>query len=561
MTARSNRSGRFACRWCGWLRMVSPVEGTPFGRYRLIELLGHGGMGEVWRAHDSDTDRVVAIKVLPAHFSDNEEFQRRFRREAHAAAGLNSPHVVPIHHYGEIDGRLYVDMRLIEGRDLASVLAEGPLEPGRAVRIIEGVALALHAAHKIGLVHRDVKPSNILLDENDFAYLIDFGIARAAGETSLTHTGGFIGSWPYMAPERFSAQEADARADVYALACVLYECLTGDTPYPGDSLEQQYEGHKATPPPQPSSTNPDLPADFDRVTEKGLAKDPDQRYATTVELANAAHDAITTPLAPPSQPTLLDDAAAATPAPAPTLLAGPTRPAPAPARRADQVRPRPPVDRSQDLFGQASAALGRGDRASAIHCFQQVVALGHPHWAPLATEQLDQLGQTATALPKKAYTSWIRRVGAAIIDAIPPLIMCIFALLPDASHSQSCVADTYGNVSCPHWGTIIADRLTRSRGDAQLIVWLFLLLILAYAIWNWGYRQGTTGSSIGKSVLKFNVVSEKTGKPIGFGRSVVRQLAHFVDAIICYIGFLFPLWDAKRQTQADKIMATVCLRV
>jgi serine/threonine-protein kinase len=302
-----------------------PVDGTPFGRYRLIELLGRGGMGEVWRAHDTDTDRIVAIKLLPAHFSDNEEFQRRFRREAHAAAGLNSPHVVPIHHYGEIDGRLYVDMRLIDGRDLASVLAQGPLEPGRAVRIIEHVARALHAAHKVGLVHRDVKPSNILLDEDDYAYLIDFGIARAAGESSLTQTGGFVGSWPYMAPERFSAREADTRADVYALACVLYECLTGDRPYPGDSLEQQYAGHVATPPPQPSSTNPDLPADFDKVTGKGLAKDPDQRYATTVELAHAARDAITVPIprpipptAQPTESTMLEDRTP--PAPAPTWV-------------------------------------------------------------------------------------------------------------------------------------------------------------------------------------------------------------------------------------------------
>jgi serine/threonine-protein kinase len=303
---------------------VGEVNGTPFGRYRLIELLGRGGMREVWRAHDADTDRVVAVKLLPAHFSDNEEFQQRFRREAHAAAGLNSPHVIPIHHYGEIDGRLYVDMRLVEGRDLASVLAQGPLGPGRAVRIIEQVARALHAAHKVGLVHRDVKPSNILLDEDDYAYLIDFGIARAAGETSLTHTGGFIGSWPYMAPERFSAREADARADVYALACVLYECLTGDTPYPGDSLEQQYAGHVATPPPQPSSTNPNLPVDFDRVTEKGLAKDPDQRYATTVELANAAHNAITAPLAPPALP-----GDAPNPPPAHRVVQGPPPPAPA----------------------------------------------------------------------------------------------------------------------------------------------------------------------------------------------------------------------------------------
>src|ERR1700686_5812824 len=119
-----------------------PVEGTAFGRYRLMELLGRGGMGEVWRAHDIETDRIVAIKVLPVNFSDNEDFKRRFRREAHAAARLNTPHVVPIHNYGEIDGRLYVDMRLVEGSDLQAVLADGPLEAARAIRIIGQVALA-----------------------------------------------------------------------------------------------------------------------------------------------------------------------------------------------------------------------------------------------------------------------------------------------------------------------------------------------------------------------------------------------------------------------------------
>ena len=304
----SSCAGGLANRLCGlgWVTSILIVagqdaaDGTPFGRYRLIELLGRGGMGEVWRAFDTDTDRIVALKVLPPHLSEGVDFQRRFRREAHAAARLNNPHVIPIHHYGEIDGRLYVDMRLIDGRDLHSVLADGPLAPARAVRIIEQVAKALHAAHKVGLVHRDVKPSNILLDEDDFAYLIDFGIARAAGETSLTATGGFIGSWPYMAPERFGPQEVDARADVYALACVLYQCLTGHTPYPGNSLEQQYAGHVATPPPEPSRANPNVPAGFDRVTAKGLAKDRNQRYGTTVELARAALAATTDPI--PRQP-------------------------------------------------------------------------------------------------------------------------------------------------------------------------------------------------------------------------------------------------------------------
>src|ERR1700738_301296 len=234
----------------GWLlvkRLAAygePVEGTPFGRYRLIALLGRGGMGEVWRAHDTVTDRVVAIKVLPANLSKDEDFQRRFRREAHAAARLETPHVVPIHDYGEIDGRLFVCMRLIKGRDLATVLANGPLEPARAARIIGQVAEALHAAHEIGLIHRDIKPSNILLDDRDFAYLIDFGIARVADDTRMTKTGNTIGIFAYFTPERLDSQAVeDARADIYSLACVLYECLTGKPPFAADTMPRLIVAH------------------------------------------------------------------------------------------------------------------------------------------------------------------------------------------------------------------------------------------------------------------------------------------------------------------------------
>jgi serine/threonine protein kinase len=225
-----------------------PVEGTPFGRYHLVELLGRGGMGEVWRAFDTVTERTVAIKVLPTHLADDNQFQQRFRREAKAAAGLDEPHVVPIFDFGEIEGRLYVAMRLIQGQDLQDLLSEGPFQPAYAVRIIEQIASALHAAHRIGLVHRDVKPSNILITRDDFAYLIDFGIARAAGETSLTSSSVTIGTWAYMAPERFKGI-ADARADVYALACVLYQSLTSKLPFPGESLEQLATAHMFEPPP------------------------------------------------------------------------------------------------------------------------------------------------------------------------------------------------------------------------------------------------------------------------------------------------------------------------
>jgi serine/threonine protein kinase len=269
------------------------AEGS-FGRYQLQGLLGRGGMGQVYRAYDTQTDRVVAIKVLPVHLAEDKEFEHRFRREARTAASLNDPHVVPIHSFGEIDGRLYVDMRLVEGRDLARYIAEngGRLSPAKTVAIIEQTAAALESAHQAGLVHRDVKPSNILVaDARDFVYLIDFGIARATNDTALTNTGLTMGTLAYLAPERFSGT-TDPRADVYALACTLYECLTGTRPYPGDSLEEQISGHLYSPPPRPTATAQGVPPAFDAVVARGMAKDPEARYQTVTELADAARAAL-----------------------------------------------------------------------------------------------------------------------------------------------------------------------------------------------------------------------------------------------------------------------------
>jgi serine/threonine protein kinase len=291
-------------------RYREPVDGTPFGRYRLIELLGRGGMGEVWRAYDTAIDRVVALKMLLSNFAEDPEFEQRFRREARAAARLDDPHVVPIYDVGEIDDRLYVTMRLITGTDLQTLLNAGPLDPLRSVAIIEQIASALHAAHSTGLVHRDVKPSNILLDRNDFAYLIDFGIARTAQDTRLTSAGAAIGTWAYMAPERFSTGESQPSSDIYALACVLYECLTGEQPFPGSTLEQVAVGHMVGPPPRPSQ-HAGIPATLDQVIATGLAKQPTDRYPSTVEMASAARKAVTestswpasTPPRPPAPPT------------------------------------------------------------------------------------------------------------------------------------------------------------------------------------------------------------------------------------------------------------------
>src|SRR5690606_3172112 len=211
-----------------------PVEATPFGHYQLQELIGRGGMGEVYRAYDTRTDRVVALKVLPVHLAQDETYQQRIPRESQAVAGLHDPpHVLPIHGFVEVDGRLYLDMRLIEGRNLGTVLNnKEPLDPRFAVAVVEQVAQALESAHEAGLVHRDIKPSNILITDRDFVYLIDFGLARTAGSAGLTTAGSPPGTLPYMAPERLEDRDGDRHADICALTCVPHECLPGQRPSP-----------------------------------------------------------------------------------------------------------------------------------------------------------------------------------------------------------------------------------------------------------------------------------------------------------------------------------------
>ncbi|MGQ0482930.1 MAG: protein kinase domain-containing protein [Pseudonocardia sp.] len=277
-----------------------------FGPYRLQSLLGRGGMGEVFRALDTSRNRVVALKRLPAAMADDPEFQARFREESALAARLNEPHIIPIHDFGDIDGRLFIDMRLVEGTDLSNLLAEhGPLAPGRAVHVIRQIAAALDSAHGAGLVHRDVKPANVLLrtadtdtgtdldDGHDFAYLVDFGIARAIDNPNpgLTGKGSAIGSVIYMAPERFRG-ESDHRVDIYALGCLLYECLTGQKPYPADNTAAVMHAHLYFDPPRPSQANPTTPAAFDAVVAMAMAKDPGDRYPTAGALATAARNAL-----------------------------------------------------------------------------------------------------------------------------------------------------------------------------------------------------------------------------------------------------------------------------
>lgn len=270
--------------------------GSWFGPYRLTRLLGRGGMGEVYEAEDTRKGRIVALKLISPEYSDDPTFRARMQREAGAAGRLTEPHVVPIHDYGEINNQLYLDMRLIDGEDLATVLKKnGPISPPRAVAIIRQVAAALDAAHANGVTHRDVKPGNILITGDDFAYLVDFGIARAGTDPGLTQAGMALGTYKYMAPERFSGTEVTYRSDIYSLACVFGECLTGTPPFRADSIERLVAAHLMEPAPRPSQVRPGVvPAALDQVVAKGMAKNPEDRYRSAGELANAALRALTT---------------------------------------------------------------------------------------------------------------------------------------------------------------------------------------------------------------------------------------------------------------------------
>ncbi|MBM7805325.1 serine/threonine protein kinase [Geodermatophilus bullaregiensis] len=281
-----------------------------FGPYELLELLGRGGMGEVHRAWDTRRERVVALKRLLPELADDEQFRARFYRECNGAARLNEAHVVPIHDFGEIEGRLYLDMRLVDGRDLSELLEqEGPFPADLAVTVVEQVAAALDAAHAAGIIHRDVKPSNVLVTGTGsvpHCYLVDFGIAGTTGGRttgSLTRTGMFVGTLEYVAPERLGNGPTDHRVDVYSLACLLHQLLTGQPPFPTFDPAALCAAHLYREPPRPSATVPSLPPALDAVVARGMAKDPDARFPSAGALAWAARaalggDDVRTPVVP-----------------------------------------------------------------------------------------------------------------------------------------------------------------------------------------------------------------------------------------------------------------------
>jgi YVTN family beta-propeller protein len=260
--------------------------GTQIAGYRLEELIGRGGMGVVYRAHDVALERPVALKLLAPRLAEDPAFRERFLVESRLAASLDHPNVVPVYDAGEVEGQLYLAMRYVEGTDLKRLLKEqGTLEPGQAIAICAQVANALDAAHARGLVHRDVKPSNVLLDESGHAYLADFGLTRRLSEQAPGFEAGLsLGTPDYVAPEQIEGKDVDARADQYSLACMLHECLTGEPPFPRSSEAATLFAHLEEPPPASQG--------LEHVMVKALAKDPSERYESCRALVADARSAL-----------------------------------------------------------------------------------------------------------------------------------------------------------------------------------------------------------------------------------------------------------------------------
>jgi serine/threonine-protein kinase len=308
----------------------SELIGKQIAGYRIESEVGRGGMAVVYRAHDLRLDRTVALKLLAPELARNDTFRRRFTHESLVAAAIDHPHIVPVYEAGETDGVLYIAMRFVSGSDLRHLMdREGPLPLVTAVRIAAQVASALDAAHDHGLVHRDVKPGNILVargtdsDHPEHVYLTDFGLTKKSlSLTGFTTVGQFVGTLDYVAPEQIAGRPVDGRCDVYGLACVVLETLTGRPPFQRDDDMALLWAHQYDEPPPPTEACPDLPPAVDGVFAKALAKTPDARYDSCLDFVAALRAAAAGGPQPAHPPTEVDLSAQAT-APSPPRWAVP----------------------------------------------------------------------------------------------------------------------------------------------------------------------------------------------------------------------------------------------
>jgi len=483
--------------------------GSTLAGYRIESLIGRGGMGAVYLAEQVTLGRRVALKVLSPDLAASPDFRHRFERESRVAASLDHPNVVPIFESGEADGLLFIAMRFVEGTDLATLIAtEGALELGRAAAFVGQVGSALDAAHAKGLVHRDVKPGNVLIARNaggdeDYAYLSDFGLTRLThSDSALTRTGQFMGTVAYAAPEQFEGKPADAASDLYSLGCVAYECLTGERPFPRDQEAAVMFAHLQEPPPIVTARRPDAPEALDAILAKAMAKAPADRYGSGREFAVAVRSVIAEAIGADSLPGVVSSGSrgggsGATPAgpipPTPPVPTRPGGPGTQPRRRrgwlvaalvaiavvatsvvviavnggpADQGSP----GASQSAGASASATAGSSSTASPSPS-DAVSGLGPPPGLPITEDSLAQLdpetgevlsvvrvGSSPQDLAFSGHAVWVRNVGDSTIskvDAASGLVT-----------TKGGIPTPCGLVSGPHGGIWVNSCTT----DEELLV-------------------------------------------------------------------------------------------
>jgi tRNA A-37 threonylcarbamoyl transferase component Bud32/CheY-like chemotaxis protein len=271
-----------------------PRIGTVIAGYRIEERIGRGGMGVVYRAEHLNLQRRAAVKIIAPDLAESEGFRERFTREARTAAALQHPNIVTVYDAGEVDGLLYLAMQYIEGEDLAAILrADGRLRPYRAIDVCRQVASALDAAHAMGLIHRDVKPANVLIEGRN-AFLTDFGLTKRLDGThaQLTRIGDVVGTIHYVAPEQIEGRKVSARSDVYSLGCLFFHCLAGQVPFAMETDVAVIYAHLSEQPPKLSELRPELPEGLDAVMAKALDKSPDRRFPSCGDMISAARAVI-----------------------------------------------------------------------------------------------------------------------------------------------------------------------------------------------------------------------------------------------------------------------------
>ena len=340
------------------------ATGTEIGGYRVESVLGRGGMGVVYEATQLSLSRTVALKLLAGDLAEDGAFRDRFRREARLQAAIEHPHIVSVYEAGEFDGGLFIAMRLVRGTDLKRLVRSGELAPDRAVGILLAVADALDTAHESGLIHRDVKPQNILVGGRDHAYLADFGLTKGASDTGYTRTGQLMGTLDYVSPEQIGGGDAGRPSDIYALAAVAFECLCGRAPFARPTEAAVLYAHMAEPPPSASAERPGLPAAVDSVLARGLAKAPAERHESAMQLVRELRDAlagatIAAPAPVPLPPPPEADATDVRDAPGSPTVADRRRPGaapPQPVARRRRLRRRSPEPSAPPVAAQPDAA-------------------------------------------------------------------------------------------------------------------------------------------------------------------------------------------------------------